>query len=69
MAGVKQIGAIPVKSAAKRLGVSPARVYQMIEEGKLSSVKMDTTVLVYESSVEWAVAMRIGGDRDAAYSS
>jgi len=58
MAGSKQVGAIPVLAAAKRLGVTAARVYQMIEEGKLLSVKIDKTVLVFESSVSWAEALR-----------
>lgn len=66
MAGVKQVGAIPVRTAACRLGVSAARIYQMIEEGKLTSVKIDSTVLVFESSVAWAEAMRRGGVKDAA---
>jgi excisionase family DNA binding protein len=66
MAGPKQVGAIPVSAAAKRLGVTPARVYQMIEEGKLTSVKIDKTVLVFESAVTWAEAMRTGEVRNAA---
>jgi excisionase family DNA binding protein len=66
MAGAKQSTTVPVRTAAKRLGVSQARVYQMIEEGKLSSIKMDSTVLVFESSIEWAIAMRTGGQKDAA---
>jgi len=52
MAGVKQIGAMPVRTAAYRLGVSPARVYQMIEEGK---EWLD--VIAQISAVREAVAM------------
>ena len=66
MAGKDKIDAVPVSTAAKRLGVSAARVYQMIEEGKLHSVKVDSTVLVFESSITWAVAMRQEGVRNAA---
>jgi excisionase family DNA binding protein len=66
MAGKDKIDAVPVSTAAKRLGVSAARVYQMIEEGKLHSVKVDSTVLVFESSITWAVAMRQEGVQNAA---
>jgi len=37
---------IPVRTAAKMLSVSMARVYQLIESGELVSVKSDMTVLV-----------------------
>ena len=57
---------VPVSTAAKRLGVTPSRVYQMIEEGKLIAQRMDKTVLVFESSVVWAETMRTGGMKDAA---
>lgn len=57
---------IPVSAAAKRLGVSASRVYQMIEEGKLIAQRIDKTVLVFESSVEWAEVMRTGRVRNAA---
>jgi len=66
MAGAMQIGAVPVSAAAKRLCVTPARVYQMIEEGKLNAVKIDKTVLVMESSIVWAEVMRTGRVPDAA---
>lgn len=59
-------GVVPVSAAARRLGVTCARVYQMIEERKLVAVKTDNTVLVFESSIEWARAMRTGGVKDAA---
>jgi excisionase family DNA binding protein len=57
---------VPVRTAAKQLGVTAARVYQMIEEGKLIAQKVDKTVLVFESSIDWAIAMRTGGVKDAA---
>ena len=57
---------IPGSAAAKRLGVSASRVYQMIEEGKLIAQRIDKTVLVFESSVEWAEVMRTGRVRNAA---
>lgn len=37
---------VPVRTAAKTLGVSMARVYQLIASGDLVSVKQDLTVLV-----------------------
>ncbi|MBE3046026.1 hypothetical protein IMZ48_26500 [Candidatus Bathyarchaeota archaeon] len=37
---------VPVRTAAKTLGVSMARVYQLIEKGDLVSMKVDLTVLV-----------------------
>lgn len=37
---------VPVRTAAKTLGVSMARVYQLIERGELVSMKVDLTVLV-----------------------
>lgn len=57
---------MPVSAVAKRLGVSRQRVYQMVEENKLIAQKIDCTVMVYSSSVEWAEAMRMGGVKSAA---
>ena len=37
---------IPVRTAAKLLKVTMARIYQLIESGELVSVKSDMTVLV-----------------------
>lgn len=37
---------VPVRTAAKTLGVSMARVYQLIKDGELVSMKVDLTVLV-----------------------
>ena len=37
---------VPVRTAAKALGVSMARVYQLIDKGELVSMKVDLTVLV-----------------------
>lgn len=37
---------VPVRTAAKTLGVSMARVYQLIAAGELVSMKVDLTVLV-----------------------
>lgn len=66
MAGRENCIVVPVSAAAKRIGLSAARIYQMIEEGKLQSIKVDSTVLVYESSISWAVALRQKGVRNAA---
>lgn len=43
---------IPVRTAAQMLGVSRVRVYQMIGEQVLASIKVDCTVLVSRRSVE-----------------
>jgi len=37
---------VPVRTAAKTLGISMARVYQLIARGELVSMKVDMTVLV-----------------------
>jgi hypothetical protein len=37
---------VPVRTASKMLGVSMARIYQLIEKGELTSMKVDLTVLV-----------------------
>ena len=37
---------VPVRTAAKFLGVSMARVYQLITAGDLTSMKVDCTTLV-----------------------
>ena len=49
---------IPVSSAARLLGVSKSRVYQMIEEGKLSAQTVDSTTLVDSSSVDVQISRR-----------
>jgi len=43
---------VPVSAAAKSLGVSTKRVYQIIDAGGLVSMKVDATVLVSARSVE-----------------
>lgn len=43
---------LPVRTVAKRLGVSMARVYQLIEKGDLCSIKIDLTTLVSCRSIE-----------------
>lgn len=57
---------IPVRTAAKMLRVSMARVYQLIESGVLLSVKVDMTVLVSQRSVEARQMSLPLGDRNAA---
>jgi hypothetical protein len=42
---------IPVSAAGKMLGVSRQRVYQLIDQGVLLSMKVDKTVLVSHKSV------------------
>lgn len=37
---------VPVRTAAKTLGVSMARIYQLIAAGDLVSMKVDMTTLV-----------------------
>jgi hypothetical protein len=37
---------VPVRTAAKTLGVSMARIYQLIASGDLTSMKVDCTTLV-----------------------
>jgi len=48
---------IPVRSAARRLGVSCARVYQLLHEGQLSSIKMGCTYMVLSRSVDARIVM------------
>lgn len=43
---------LPVQTAAKMLGVSMTRVYQLIGAGVLLSIKVDSTVLVSQRSIE-----------------
>ena len=43
---------IPVSTAAKTLGVSTKRVYQIIDAGGMVSMKVDSTVLVSARSVD-----------------
>ena len=42
---------IPVSSVAKTLSVSRQRVYALINQSKLSAIKVDDTVLVSSRSV------------------
>jgi excisionase family DNA binding protein len=42
---------VTVKEAANMLGISRARAYKLVYEGKLASLKMAGTVLVVKSSV------------------
>lgn len=56
---------VPVRTAAKQLGVSMARVYQLIKDGSLVSVKSDMTVLVSMRSCS-ARQLELGwGDKNA----
>jgi len=57
---------IPVSSAAKLMGVSTARVRQLIRASFLTSVKMDSTVLVSSRSVEGWLAQKEMRFEDAA---
>lgn len=43
---------IPVRTAAQMLGVSMQRVYQVVDDGTLLSMKLDGNVLVSRKSVE-----------------
>lgn len=49
---------IPVKTAARMLGVSRQRVYELIRQGGLAWCKMDNTVLVGRSSVEERISRK-----------
>lgn len=57
---------IPVCAAKKILGVSRQRVYQLIEEGALTSVKSGGTVLVGRHAVmaRQALNRQAGGGQD-----
>lgn len=57
---------LPVRTVAKRLGVSMARVYQLIEAGDLCSIKVDLTTLVSCRSVESRELEMRGRKRRAA---
>ena len=52
MRGIEQIKWLTVSLTALHLGVSRQRVYQLIYEGSLASVKLGSTVLVSRLSVE-----------------
>jgi hypothetical protein len=57
---------VPVRTASKVLGVSMARVYQLIARGDLVSMKVDLTVLVSMRSCN-ARQLELGLEaRDAA---
>ena len=56
---------VPVRTAAKLLRVSMKRVYQLIEQGTLTSMKVDCTVLVSMRSVE-SRQIVLPGVKDAA---
>lgn len=49
---------VPVKTAAKRLGVSRQRVHQLMKTGALRSCQMDGVHLVSMQSVECRINMR-----------
>jgi hypothetical protein len=51
---------LPVLTAAKKLGVSMARIYQLCDRSMLVSIKVDNTVLVSARSVE----MRASGSKE-----
>jgi excisionase family DNA binding protein len=46
------MGWVPISTAAKVLGVSRQRVYQLIDEEKVGARKVDGTVLVSAVSLE-----------------
>jgi excisionase family DNA binding protein len=47
--------------AAERLGVTTARVYQMVDEGKLQAVRWPRHTLILRTSVDALVAERRAG--------
>jgi hypothetical protein len=57
---------VPVSAAASRLGISRTRVYQLIGEGALLSIKVDSTVLVSAKSCDLRVAESDRRGRNAA---
>lgn len=56
---------VPVRTASKLLGVSMKRVYQLIEEGSVTSRKVDCTVLVSVRSLVRR-QLELPGVRDVA---
>jgi hypothetical protein len=56
---------LPVRTAAKTLGVSMTRVYQLIEDGILVSIKVDKTVLVSARSCNARQLEMMGEGTDA----
>jgi excisionase family DNA binding protein len=48
---------IPVREAAHMLGISRQRVYQLIHEGQVRSVRVGCTYMVLKRSVEARIAM------------
>lgn len=57
---------VPVRTAAKMLHVSMARVYQLIESGELVSVKSDMTVLVSVKSCNARQMSMFSEEKNAA---
>jgi hypothetical protein len=57
---------VPVRTAAKTLGVSMARVYQLIKTGELSSMKVDMTILVSIKSCDARQLTMFGEEKNAA---
>ena len=57
---------VPVSSVAKTLSVSRQRVYALINQSKLTAIKVDDTVLVSSRSVSWRLleqAFELGRSR------
>jgi len=57
---------VPVRTAAKMLGVSMTRVYQLVEDGELTGMKLDLTTLVGVRSIEVRKSSERRGGRRAA---
>jgi len=57
---------LPVSAAAELLRVSRSRVYQLIEAGSVTAVRVDRTWLINRRSVDSRIAMlrAEGGDHD-----
>ena len=54
---------IPVTQAARELRVSTQRVYQLIGRGALTAIRINTTVLVGQRSVEARIALLLSERR------
>lgn len=52
---------VPVATAARALGVSKTRVYQLVDEGKLNSQELDGVILVSRHSIAVRVQARTHG--------
>lgn len=60
------LGWIPVRTAAKMMGVSRSRVYQLVDAGDLKALRQDRTWLVHRASVDLWCEIRDRRKRRAA---